>query len=125
MNKAFIAAIAATTVLAAPAFAESTNAKIKAVHEEKAEVKASEGAIAKDNAAIAKQRANIAENRAEKAEAKAEGNLAVQAGESVSIGANKAVIGAKKLERSVDQEILEKDRRDLQKAKEAATSPAR
>lgn len=110
MKKSLTLAIIASLALAPAAFAET-----KA--EAKADVKASEGAVAKDDAAIAKQDANIEVNRAEKADAKAKGDVAVQAKESVEIGANKTVKAAKKAEKKVDEKILEHDKKELEEKK--------
>ena len=76
-------------------------------------ISADHGAIHKDNTAIANQDANIKENRAEKARAKANGDVATQAAESVSIGVNKTVKGAKKVEKKTDERILEEDRDNM------------
>ena len=99
--------IAGAFMFTAPAFAAD-------LAKEQADVKASEKAIIKDDAAIAKQQGNIEVNRAEKADAK--NDLAAQAGNSVEIGANKTAIQAKKLERKVDEKILESDKKDVEKA---------
>lgn len=114
--------IALMILVIAAAFATPLLAKDLA--EEKAELRASEGAIVKDNKAIAKQHGNIAVNRAEKEDAKAREDVVDQASQSVQIGANKAAIAEKKVERSVDQKILEKDKKDVREASPAAGKPA-
>ena len=82
-----------------------------ATHED---VKADVKAIHKDNAAIEKQDDNIAENRAEKAKAKAEGDVVDQASESAQIGANKTVKAAKKVEKNLDEKILDHDTKHIE-----------
>lgn len=108
MNK-FAIIFAGALVLSTSAFA-ADRAK------EQNEVNADVGAIHKDDAAIAKQKSNLEINRAEKADAKAKNDLAAQAGNSVEIGANKTAIEAKKLEKKVDEKILEKDKEDVKAA---------
>lgn len=115
MNKLIAIALVGAVSFAGAAFAET-----KA--EDKADVKASQNAIKKDDAAIAKQESNIEVNRAEKEAAKAEGNVADQASQSVQIGANKTAKAAKEAEKKVDQKILEHDKKKLQ---EHDAAPAR
>ena len=71
----------------------------------------------KDNADIKRRQAQMEQNRAEKARAKAEGNYGRQAYESMAIGANKAAIKGNKVERYVDQKMVEEDREDLREAR--------
>jgi len=111
-----------TAMIALAAFAFATPALAKSMEEEKQDVRDSKAAVAKDDAAIAKQQDNIDVNRAEKADAKERGDVANQASQSVQIGANKAAIAEKKVERKVDQKILEKDQKDVREAAPAAGS---
>jgi len=97
MKTSLTLALIGALAIAPAAFAETT----------KADIKASENAIKKDDAAIAKQEGNIEVNRAEKAAAKANDKPLDQASESVQIGANKAAIKAKEMEKSVDEKILD------------------
>lgn len=101
MKKSLTLALIGALAFAPAAFAADTKAELDA------KIKADKGAIAKDDAAIAKQDANIEVNRDEKAKAKAEGDVAAQAGNSVEIGANKTAKEAKKLEKKVDEKVLE------------------
>ena len=104
MKTSLALAFAAAITFAPVAFAETT-------HED---IAADKGAIKKDDAAIAKQHGNVAVNRDEKAAAKESGNVADQASQSLQIGANKTVIEGKKLEKKVDQKILEHDKKNAQ-----------
>ena len=102
-----LATIAALSILAitSPALAETTA-------EANQDVQSDAVAVNKDNAAIAKQNAHAAHHRAVKAKAKADGDVATQAGQSLAIGGNDVAVGEKKVERGVDQKILNHDQGD-------------
>jgi hypothetical protein len=91
----------------------ATTACNESAREDAKDVRASQGAVAKDNKAIAEQDRNLAVNRAQKADAKARGDYVSQAGESLQIGANKVAKSAKKVEKEADTQILQEDKEDL------------
>lgn len=106
MNKMIAFAALAALGLGVSACNESTPEDAK-------DVRASQAAVAKDQAVIDSHNAKLEKNRAAKAAAKSRGDTLEQAKKSVAIGANKAVIGAKKVEKDADKAILEEDKKDL------------
>lgn len=109
-----------TTKAKDPAAEKQRMEKLSALEKEQKELRAAQAAVAKDNEAIAKQERNIDVNRAEKEAAKAEGDIVDQASQSTQIGANKAAIAEKKVERSIDQKRVEKNEKDIREVAPAA-----
>ena len=81
--------------------------------QDQADINADVGAIHKDNAALSKDQQRIEKDRADKEAAKAHGDAATQAGKSVAIGADQTMKGEKKVEKSIDQKILEHHENDV------------
>jgi hypothetical protein len=107
--KKLITITAITTLMAASsAFADT-------VPNDQADVQADVGAIHKDNAALNKDRDSLAKDRAAKADDKANENYGHQAKDSVAIGVDQTAIGEKKVEKNVDQKILNHHQNELDK----------
>lgn len=97
-----LAAFAAT-----PAFAKTE------LQKDAESVASDAAAVHKDNVALDKQHKELAKDRAAKAAHKADDDYIGQAGKSVEIGAGHVAIGAKKIERSIDKQVLEHNKKDM------------
>ncbi|MDX1975840.1 MAG: hypothetical protein SFT92_09240 [Rickettsiales bacterium] len=104
MKHSLAIALLAATAMSGAALAETTPSDVAKTKQE----------LRETDAAIAKQKENIAVNRAEKDAAKANNNPLDQASQSVQIGANKTAIEANKLDKKVDQKILNHQEKKLE-----------
>ena len=112
MKNAIILAVIGTFTLATPVYAQSAN-------DEK--IKADVQALDKDNLALKKDQVILDRDRAAKAADKASGNTGKQAVDSVKIGAVQTAIEEKKLEKEIDEKILEHHKNEMIKE---STAPA-
>ena len=103
MKKAALIAFSLLLALSVSAVAET------AMSENAEDLSADAHAIHKDNQALAKDQKVLEENRAAKASAKANDEPLSQAYHSVKIGANKATISQKKIEKDIDETIMDHD----------------
>ncbi|HEU5047281.1 MAG TPA: hypothetical protein VFT64_05485 [Rickettsiales bacterium] len=79
------------------------------------DVKSDVNAINKDNAALQKDRDRLAQHRQDKAMDKATDSYGSQAVDSTKIGADKAAIGEKEAEKSVDKKILKHHKKKMKR----------
>lgn len=112
--KKFAILVAGAMCVALPAFAYDRDD----VREQEQELRSSRRMVDEDNRTIDKYEDYKAHNRAEKARAKANREYGQQAKESVQIGANEAAIGANKAKRKIDRKLVDKNRRELEEARD-------
>lgn len=84
------------------------------------DVKSDVNAINKDNAALQKDHDRLEQHRQEKAMDKANDNYGGQAVDSTKIGADKAAIGEKEAEKSVDKKILKHHKKKMKRESESS-----
>jgi hypothetical protein len=106
--------IAGAMCVASPAFAYDRDD----VREQESDLRAANRMVNEDNANIDKYEDYKEQNRAERERARANREYGRQAAESATIGANDVAIGTNKAKRKLDRKLVEKNRRELNEARD-------